>query len=554
MANNRAMAQMLQAPIEGYENAIVVPPINANNFELKQTLINLVQSIQKFQIQRLSFCFFCFLFKTYTKANDANMNNLQLKFDTFQEHQQEFQTSFEKKQDEFQNKMMSFMQNLYNNKASSSSSLPSNTIPNPRNKAKAITTRSGISYDVPPIPPTVMEKEPEMTKETEPPSTKNIQPPTVQVLEKVKEPVDKPVVVPKTKTNLPYPSRLLSINLNSQRLNKEKQEVKNVVEQPTERGNLIIESMQNFRVIHKSSISLKNTSQIFPVHAVAPILSNKEPEYSPSMGYEHPNTTPKMKSDEIIKSGVEELVPILKIFSDSNNDDDISSDDDDFEDIEYVEASLPDPEIVSIEEENVVYQEEEEVDLEDIFQIQDVVLHEKLLSIHRLIANIESLNENPTPDRLLNSFVSFPISEESSNSLSDNFSPEFETFCDHTEEKRSGNTTTHDDDSLPEYDSFCFEIDPNQEILINVVKNDISDDSSNDPLLEEADLFLAFDNSIPPGIKNFAYDSEGDIRFLKALLSDDSIFFMSHLILILRITRYFHDLLRNHQMLSLILS
>nr|GFA49027.1 reverse transcriptase domain-containing protein [Tanacetum cinerariifolium] len=44
--DNRTMAQMLQAPIEGYEDAIVVPPINANNFELKQTLINLVQSYQ----------------------------------------------------------------------------------------------------------------------------------------------------------------------------------------------------------------------------------------------------------------------------------------------------------------------------------------------------------------------------------------------------------------------------------------------------------------------------------------------------------------------------
>nr|GFC16805.1 reverse transcriptase domain-containing protein [Tanacetum cinerariifolium] len=46
MADNRSMAQMLQALIEGYEDAIVVPPINANNFELKQTLINLVQSNQ----------------------------------------------------------------------------------------------------------------------------------------------------------------------------------------------------------------------------------------------------------------------------------------------------------------------------------------------------------------------------------------------------------------------------------------------------------------------------------------------------------------------------
>nr|GFD12103.1 reverse transcriptase domain-containing protein [Tanacetum cinerariifolium] len=46
MADNRTMAQMLQAPIEGCEDAIIVPPINANNFELKQTLINLVQSNQ----------------------------------------------------------------------------------------------------------------------------------------------------------------------------------------------------------------------------------------------------------------------------------------------------------------------------------------------------------------------------------------------------------------------------------------------------------------------------------------------------------------------------
>nr|GEZ38254.1 hypothetical protein [Tanacetum cinerariifolium] len=44
MADNRTMAQILQAPIEGYEDAIVVPPINANNFELKQTLINLLDT------------------------------------------------------------------------------------------------------------------------------------------------------------------------------------------------------------------------------------------------------------------------------------------------------------------------------------------------------------------------------------------------------------------------------------------------------------------------------------------------------------------------------
>ncbi|GJW08965.1 reverse transcriptase domain-containing protein [Tanacetum coccineum] len=44
--------------------------------------------------------------------------------------------------------------------ASSSSSLPSNTIPNPRNEAKAITTRSGVSYNGPPIPPPVGKRNP----------------------------------------------------------------------------------------------------------------------------------------------------------------------------------------------------------------------------------------------------------------------------------------------------------------------------------------------------------------------------------------------------------
>nr|GFC82848.1 hypothetical protein [Tanacetum cinerariifolium] len=58
-------------------------------------------------------------------------------------------------------------------------------------------------------------------------------------------------------------SKLLSINsINSQRLYKKEQEVKNVEEQAAERRNRAEKSLQNFRVIHKSSISFKNTSQI----------------------------------------------------------------------------------------------------------------------------------------------------------------------------------------------------------------------------------------------------------------------------------------------------
>nr|GEW14228.1 reverse transcriptase domain-containing protein [Tanacetum cinerariifolium] len=107
--------------------------------------------------------------------------------------------------------MMNFMQNLYNNKPSSSSSLPSNTIPNPKGEAKAITTRSGMSYKEPSIPPPgVEQQEPtEATKDTELLSTEDIQPPSVQVQEKEKEPIEEPsIVIPKAKANLPYLSRL----------------------------------------------------------------------------------------------------------------------------------------------------------------------------------------------------------------------------------------------------------------------------------------------------------------------------------------------------------
>ncbi|GKC87447.1 hypothetical protein Tco_1148096 [Tanacetum coccineum] len=53
------------------------------------------------------------------------------------------------------------------------------------------------------------------------------------------------------------------------------------------------------------------------------------------------------------------------------------------------------------------------------------------------------------------------------------FLPEFETFSDHKEETSSGNTTTHADNSLPEYDSFHFEIEPDQGELTNVVMETI---------------------------------------------------------------------------------
>ncbi|GKC72999.1 hypothetical protein Tco_1118882 [Tanacetum coccineum] len=229
--------------------------------------------------------------------------------------------------------------------------------------------------------------------------------------------------------------------------------------------------------------------------AITPVLSTKEPVDSLIMEDEHLDTIPATESDEVIKSSVENLVQIpsefkgisedtcdvpvgedsftfdalsdhSEILSDSN-DDGTSSDDDSYENIEYVEASPLNLEYDSLEEVNED-QEEKEFDLEDIFQIQDVILREKLLNISRLVTNIESLKDNPTPDLVLKSSFSFPIpvtdsdsffeESDTSFSYSNNSLPEFETFSDHTEETRSGSTTTHTNNSLPEFESFHFDL------------------------------------------------------------------------------------------------
>ncbi|GJW77402.1 reverse transcriptase domain-containing protein [Tanacetum coccineum] len=141
-------------------------------------------------------------FESYVKANDAILKNVQNQNQGLQNQMANVTsllTSLCTKFDDLGN----------TNQASSSSSLPSNTIPNPRNEAKAITTRSGASYDGPPIPPPVVEKESEVTKDTKLPSTEDIQPPPfVQEQTKDKESVEEPSLAQKTKPNLPYPSRL----------------------------------------------------------------------------------------------------------------------------------------------------------------------------------------------------------------------------------------------------------------------------------------------------------------------------------------------------------
>ncbi|GKE10493.1 hypothetical protein Tco_1414044 [Tanacetum coccineum] len=297
-------------------------------------------------------------------------------------------------------------------------------------------------------------------------------------------------------------------------------------------------------------------------NAITPDLSTEEPGNSLSMGDEHLDTIPETESDKVIKSSVKDLVPIpsesigifddtcdvpfcdnsllldvlndhFEIFSDFN-DDCTLSDDDYGEDIDYVEASPPDSELVSLDKVKDFYPEDGENDPDILLKIKDDILREKLLNINLLFAKIESWNDNPTPDCVLKSPSPFPIpvkdndsffeNSDTSLSYSDNSLPEFETFSDHTEETRSVSTTTHADNSLPEYDSFHLEIEPDQGELTSIVMEDILGEPhvhvpnmlpTHPTLMLDSDFIPSDDSlgsnlevSFPSGTRNKIFDLE----------------------------------------------
>nr|GEW51256.1 hypothetical protein [Tanacetum cinerariifolium] len=204
------------------------------------------------------------------------------------------------------------------------------------------------------------------------------------------------------------------------------------------------------------------------------------------MGDEHLDTILATESDEFIKSSVENLVPIpsesegvpdnicdvpfhdisppLDVSKDQfedffdSNDDSTSIDDDSFsiDNIEYVEASPPNSELISSEVMEIVIPEVGGIDDNILLTIKDDILREKLLNINLLIANIKALKDNPTPyfdfmTKSSSTFLNFLLEE---TITFDNSLPESKTFCFDLEEISSGSTTTHSDISLPNYEAF----------------------------------------------------------------------------------------------------
>nr|GEW80390.1 reverse transcriptase domain-containing protein [Tanacetum cinerariifolium] len=202
MVDNRTMEEMLQAPTEGYGDAIVIDSFKAGlKSEIHSSIQNKINSV-----------------KNELRSDISNQTN------------------------KLRNMMASYFQ-MNTASSSGSGSLPSNTVPNPRADLKVITTQSGVTLAGPSVsppskevdrepkkimdqeltkstnnvPPSVVQpspastsfstfyssKIPEVIKDTVQPSTENIQPPVA----KTQVPIDEPVVALRPKPTIPYSSR-----------------------------------------------------------------------------------------------------------------------------------------------------------------------------------------------------------------------------------------------------------------------------------------------------------------------------------------------------------
>nr|GFA72450.1 hypothetical protein [Tanacetum cinerariifolium] len=383
-------------------------------------------------------------FEAYTNANDANMNDLQFKLDNFQKNQQYFQEKFEQMQDDLLNQMRNFMQNLYDG------------------------------------PPEASEEQKQKIEHT--------------MLELIKFCQEKEFLCIHDDIDdlieSALDSKLLLINSNSQRLDKKEQEVKNVVEQPIERGNRKSNAENLLPIPCKCEVSLED--EIECDMPAKDVCSSVFTTFS----------NPLFKDNDDLDSSNNESLPNkdvpaedFKIYSNPLFDkDEINSDKLDPHcfnvESDFVESFLNRDTFIDFSSKSDFSGELAYIKLEIpkfVFDFEEEI---------RLIENLLYDNSSPRPPEELNAEIADTIIE-SIPSLP---------------------IPVWNDDSQRE------EIDIVTETN-DVLPPSVENDDDYDPLLEEVDLFLS-ENSIPPGIENIAEDAKGDIRFLEELLIDDSI--LSH--------------------------
>ncbi|GKD47244.1 hypothetical protein Tco_1271889 [Tanacetum coccineum] len=255
--------------------------------------------------------------------------------------------------------------------------------------------------------------------------------------------------------------------------------------------------------------------------AITPVLPTEEPDNTLSMRDEHLSTILETKSDELIKSSVENLVPIP---SESENFYDIESECDVPVCDDFTTLSNP----LFDADDDFSFSDDESFSDEDVPKeiYSNPLFDEEIISTkidpHHFNAEFDLI------ESLLNQYTSI-ISSPKIDSLLEEFSGELahidlipsginETDFDPEEEVRLVEKLLYDNSSPRPPEELNFE---NFDVVIKSFSPSPIPVEGSDSLMEEIDIFLAPDDSIPPGIENDNYDSEGDI--LEELLNNDSL-------------------------------
>ncbi|GJS37085.1 hypothetical protein Tco_0535467 [Tanacetum coccineum] len=226
-----------------------------------------------------------------------------------------------------------------------------------------------------------------------------------------------------------------------------------------------------------------------------------------SMGDEYLSTIPEMESDELIKSSVENLVPTPSESQDLSKD---------LSDIES-ECNVPICDDFTTFS-NPLF------DADNDFSSRD----DKLFSDEDVLKENFKIFSNPFSDEEI---ISTKIDPHHFNAESDLIesllnrdtliisSPKFDSLLEEFSEIRLVEKLLYDNSSPRPPEEFNSE---NSDVVIKSFSPYPIAVEVRDSLMEEIDIFLALDDSIPPGVENDDYDSEGDILFLEELLSNDS--------------------------------
>nr|GEV41922.1 hypothetical protein [Tanacetum cinerariifolium] len=222
--------------------------------------------------------------------------------------------------------------------------------------------------------------------------------------------------------------------------------------------------------------------------AVTTVLPNEEPEYSLSMGYKHLNTTLETELDEIIKSGVEELLPIpreCEVTSDDESEYDVPIKDD--SSLAFMTFSNP------LFDYNDDFTSSDDESLPD----EDVPTEEFKIYSNPLFDD-EEINSDEIDPHCFNAESDLIESFLNRGTFIDS-SPKFDILL-----KEFFGELAHINPEIKEAD-FDFE----EEICL--IEN----------LLEEINIVTDTDELLPPGFEND--DSEGEMYVLKELRVDNFI-------------------------------